>query len=296
MINVPLRWHGGNDYLKQWLWSLAPWCVNEHKRGYTHRAVAFYGGGQEEWQWPNGELTPGEGISETFNDLNPLLSNFFLCLKKSPRALIRTLSLTPFSEAEFERARAKRFKHDGQPYAFPAPNIQAAADFFIIHRMSRQGLGKCFATPTRRVRRGMNEQVSAYLSAVDGLADCVERLRTAEIRDEHFRTFIPRYDHRRCLDPPYLHHDIDGREIRVVKDGYAVEMTLEEHVELLDVLTEVDGKFMLQGYPSKLYASYAKVHGWRCFRKKVVCQSSAKKVKETRTECVWTNYDPPTRL
>lgn len=288
-MNYPLKWHGGNTYLKEWLWSLAPWCVNEHKRwGYTHRAVTFYGGGQEEWEWPNGELPPGEGVSETVNDLNPLLSNFFRCLRDHGGEMIRRLTLTPFSESEYNDAFLKL---GFESWVRVNPVLSACA-FFVLHRMSRQGMGKCYATPTTRVRRGMNESVAGYLSAVDGLYECVERLRRVEIRNEHFRDFIPRYDHRRCLhvlDPPYLH------ETRVVKDAYGVEMTLEEHAELLEILAQVDGKFMLQGYPSKLYASYAKRHKWRCFKKRVVCNSSAKKQKEQRIECVWTNYDPPRR-
>lgn len=292
MPSTPLKWHGGNDPLKKWLWGLFPASVNQHRRwGYTHRAVPFFGGGQEQW-----ELDP-EGISETFNDLNPLVANFFNALA-SPQAenVVRRLSLTPFSETVFNKASRRLDNICLGLYYGDHVDEQAAVDFFIVNRMSRQGLGRDFATPTTRTRRGMNEQVSAFLSAVDGLPAAVERMRRVEFRNQHFRAFVPAYDHRRCFflcDPPYLHFDSDGRRVRQATDAYACEMTYHEHEELLETLARLKGKFLLQGYPSKLYRQYARRFGWREFKKRVACHSSSKAAKDLRTECVWTNYDPP---
>jgi DNA adenine methylase len=283
-LSTPLRWHGGNTYLKQWMWSLAPHSVNEHPLGYTHRAVAFAGGLQDFWEMGH------EGISEAVNDVNGWVSNFWFQLRENSADLLRTLTLTPFSQVEFEAA-AQRVESGS-----PATTVRDAADFFIVHRQSRQSMGKCYATPTRRVRRGMNEQVSAFTSAVDCLPEFAMRLRQVEVRNQDFQDFIRRYDHDLCyhiLDPPYLCVDEDGTEIRVSKAAYAFELSLQQHIELLELLTTLSGNFLLQGYPSKLYSRYADNCGWHCFSKNVDAKSSKKRTK--RTEMIWTNYLPPER-
>lgn len=282
--STPLRWHGGNGYIKHWMWSLAP-----QQGQYTHLEVAFAGALQDFWEMPH------EGVSETINDVNGVLTNFYRVLRDELPELIRLLTFTPLSQREFQDA-VERLRLS------PGGTVRDAADFFIVHRQSRQGLGKDFVTPTRRVRRGMNEQVSAYLTAVDGLQEFCQRLRQVEIRNEHFRVIIPRYDHAQCFhiwDPPYLSVDEDGTIIRVAPEAYEFEMTLEEHVELLDLAAVCEGKFMLQGYPSKLYERYAKQHGWILHTKEFDAKSSSKKTKEKRVECLWTNYEsiasPPKR-
>ena len=280
-LSTPLKWHGGNTYLKAWMWSLAPLSVAEDPLGYTHRAVAFAGGLQDFWQMPH------HGISETINDVNSWVSNFWLRLRDDGDELCRLLTLTPFSEVEFEAARERM--ETGEP----ASSVRDAADFFIVHRQSRQSMGKSYATPTRRIRGGMNEGVSAYLSAVDDLPEFVKRLRQVQIYNEDFTDFIRRHDHELCYhvwDPPYLCVDEDGSDIRVSKTAYVHEMTIEQHIDLLELAAGAKGKFLLQGYPSKLYARYAEDCGWHVFTKEVDAKSSKKRSK--RIETIWTNYLP----
>ena len=57
-------------------------------------------------------------------------------------------------------------------------DVQAAVAFFVRCRQSRAGGFKVFATLSRnRTRRGMNEQSSAWLNGVEGLADVHDRLK-----------------------------------------------------------------------------------------------------------------------
>jgi site-specific DNA-adenine methylase len=67
-------------------------------------------------------------------------------------------------------------------------------------------------------------------------------------------------------------------------------MSHDEHVELLDVLSDIKGKFILSGYLSDLYLEAEKMMGWRREEREVVKHSSSKSNKAKATECLWMNF------
>ena len=168
--------------------------------------------------------------------------------------------------------------------------VESAVQFFIQFRQSRQGLGKDFATLSRnRTRRAMNEQVSSWLSAVEGLPEAHERLKRVVILNSDACKVIQQQDGPKTLfylDPPYLH------ETRKVTDAYQFEMSIEEHSELLDVLLNISGKFILSGYHSDLYDAHALTGAWHRVDIELDNKASSAKKKETKTECLWTNFEP----
>lgn len=264
----PLKWHGGKSYLASWVISLMPDRASWH----LYREP-YFGGGAVLFR-----LDP-EGLSEAVNDLNAGLTNFWAVLGDDLYSvrLIDLLSSTPFSQAEFDKAG----------WTDATPSVHNARDFFIRYRQSRQGLGKDFATPTRRLRRGMNENVSAWLSAVEGLPEAHERLKRVEIRNMDAVEFIRKYDDEKAVfycDPPYLH------ETRSSTGVYEHEMTESYHRKLLACLTSISGQFLLSGYRSKLYDRAALNCGWNRHEKQIDNKASGKKSKETKTECIWTNF------
>lgn len=276
--STPLRWHGGKSYLAAWIHSLAPpSCIDDPVNGYTHRNIAYAGGLGEFWNWQ-----PVEGISETVNDLNYELTDFWKVLSCNDgfAEFSRLVAAVPFSEYEWKLSKDEA--------GFVPSRVATAVRFFIRYRQSRQGLGKDYATPTTRTRRGMNENVSAWLSAVDGLPECHERLRRVEMRCMDAIDFIQAYDHPRALfylDPPYLH------ETRNSTGEYGPnEMTRDQHHALLDVLGCIKGKFMLSGYPDFMYDEWAEDCGWNRHEKQIDNKASSSKTKEKKTEVIWTNY------
>ena len=70
-----------------------------------------------------------------------------------------------------------------------------------------------------------------------------------------------------------------------------------QHAELLGVLAQIQGKFILSGYPSEMYDFAADLNGWRCIEVEVVAASSSKQDKKNdlRKECLWLNFDPETQ-
>jgi DNA adenine methylase len=134
----------------------------------------------------------------------------------------------------------------------------------------------------------MNEQVSSWLTAIDGLPEVHERLRRVVIFSEDAVSVISREDSPHTLyycDPPYLH------ETRVVTDAYACEMTGEDHERLLVALAGIEGKFLLSGYRNDLYDVYADRNGWHRVDREIDCKASSASVKPRRIESLWMNYE-----
>jgi DNA adenine methylase len=86
------------------------------------------------------------------------------------------------------------------------------------------------------------------------------------------------------LDPPYI------KDTRAAKEVYSSEMDDSDHAELLDLLSRIEGKFMLSGYRNKMYKCAADRYGWNSVDFDLPNNSSGSKKKRRMTETVWTNY------
>lgn len=265
-MSNPLKWHGGKSYLAKRIVSLMP--------PHTRYCEPYFGGGAVLFE------KPCEGVSEFVNDVNQALTNFWRVLRDDVCfARFQLLcELTPLSEAEF----------GGASYTSDMA-VHNAHSFFIRYRQSRQGLGKDFCTPTSRTRRGMNENVSAWLSAVEGLSDAHERLKRVEIRCQEATDFIRELDSPDTLiyaDPPYLHET----RSKGCRDSYEYEMSEDQHRALLFELCQCKGKFILSGYPSDMYDRWCESSGFHCLKIEIDNKASSAKTKEKKTECLWANF------
>lgn len=266
--------HGGKSYLAKAIRALFPPHTRYCETHFGSGAVMLAG--------------DGEGVAEYANDRDKILMTFWAVLsdKLASQDFIRAASMTPFGEPIFDAAkmRLEIIKH-----CIRRPMVDTALDFFIVNRQSRQALGKDFATPTSRLRRGMNEQVSAWLSAVDGLPEIHARLRRVEIRCMDAVDFIRELDSPETLfytDPPYMsqtRHNGGG-------EYKQYEMTDQQHYDLLSTLAAIDGKFLLSGYPNPLYEDVAKRQKWNHVDFILDNKASSAKSKEKKTERLWMNY------
>lgn len=224
-----------------------------------------------------------KGISEVANDINFSLTNFWRVLQCDGEfeRFCRRMNAVPFSEAEWLRSEKPLRLDDG-------PDVGCAVAFFIRVRQSLSGRMKDFASLTRnRARRKMNEQASAWLSAIEGLSEVHERLKRVVILNHDALKVIQQQDGKRTLfylDPPYLH------ETRATTGEYEHEMTWEDHNKLLAVLGKIEGRFLLSGYHSNLYDEAAKHYGWKCHEFEIPNHASGGKEKRRMVECVWCNY------
>jgi DNA adenine methylase len=265
-----LKYFGGKNVLKNKIIPLIP--------EYKHFRSVFLGSGGVEFS-----LNP-INTSEIWNDLDGELTNFYQVLqnRNTFEEFAYMCNLTLFSEVEFEQAKNRL----EVPLSYFGPSVPRALAFFIRNRLSRGGDGKTFATSTKRLRRKMNEQVSAWLSVVEGLEEFHTRCRYVEIRKMHFREFIPKFqieDSFFYLDPPYY-------PTTRVAGGYKFEMSQLEHEELLDLLANFNSKFLIHGYKNPIYTYYAQKNNWREMSFEVTKSSSSSKTKPKAIETVWINY------
>lgn len=272
MLTQPIKRHGGKHYLADWILSHRP-------AKYVTYCEPYFGGGSVLLRHDP------EDHSEVVNDIDGELMNFWQVLG-DPRyfnEFHRWVNTIPFSQETFEWA-------DPSGRAM-TERIKRALDFFIRSRQSRQGLCKDFATLSKtRTRRGMNEQVSQWLGAIEGLADVHARLKRVVILNADALRVIAKMDDPLTwfyLDPPYRH------ETRTDTKSYGRhEATDQHHFDLLAVLGDhrFQGKFALSGYHSREYDDVADVCGWHCVEKVIDNKASSAATKPQMTECLWMNY------
>jgi DNA adenine methylase len=271
-MKQPLKWHGGKHYLAAQLVSLMP--------PHTHYVEPYAGGLAVLF------AKACEGISEVVNDLNGDLTNFWRVLQDVAlfRQFKRQVQATPFSQPEWEEAKAFLSQPRKQ-------QVKRAVTFFVLCRQSLAGRCTDFATLSRnRVRRGMNEQVSAWLAAVDGLPEVHARLRRVVVLNQPALDVIRAQDGPDTLfylDPPYL------PQTKTASAFGPLEMTAEQHQELLDLIVGVQGKVMLSGYASRLYDT--RLASWSRHEFRLPNNAASGAMKRDMTEIVWCNFQPQTK-
>ncbi|KKN11260.1 hypothetical protein LCGC14_1028170 [marine sediment metagenome] len=289
-LTQPGKWHGGKFHLAKRIIELMP--------PHVHYVETHFGMGSVLLQ------KDFEGVSEVVNDIDGRLTAFWKALQSptSFEAFCRLIDATPLSQIEWRQANTTMAAvTTGKSLA------ERGAAFFINNRQSRQGLGKDFATLSRnRTRRGMNEQVSSWLTAIEGLPEIHERLKRVVILNDDALKVIRQQDGPNTLfycDPPYLAETRSSGEY---------EMTYSDHVRLLALLgrsVAVDasrfddavetlgpllewqrkGKFLLSGYPSSLYYETAGMNTWHRVDIQIDNKASSAKTKEIKTVCMWAN-------
>jgi DNA adenine methylase len=225
-----------------------------------------------------------EGVSEVVNDLDSELSNFWQVLQDEEQFawFRRQVEALSFSEITYHVAERGLNK-----LAAELPPWARAACFFVVCRMSLAGRKSGFTLLSRRrTRRGMNGEVSAWLTAVEGLPAVHERLKRVVVLNRPALDVIRSQDEPTTLfycDPPYPH---ETRSARKVYGRF--EMSQTDHRELLDVLRQVRGKVMLSTYPSALYDGA--LAGWNLHTFDVPNNAAGGKKKGRETEVLWCNF------
>lgn len=274
-MNGPLKYHGGKHYLARQIISLMP--------RHTHY-VEPYGGGLAVLF-----AKSCEAVSEVVNDLNGDLMNFWRILqdKKAFAEFKRRVESVPFSEVEWHDAEKALVESTGP--SSHKDRVDRAIAFFILCRQSMAGRCLDFAPLTRsRTRRGMNEQASAWLKAVEGLPAVHARLQRVVVLNRPAVDVIRSQDGPDTLfylDPPYVP---DTRSPGQVFGEF--DMTETQHHELLVVIQGLQGKVMLSGYACDLYDS--RLAKWHRHEFDLPNNAASGVLKRRMTEVLWANFRP----
>ena len=275
----PLKWHGGKHYLAERIVALMPPHLHYVEPYCGGAAVLLARDPNKDWLG-NGTPSHLRGGSETINDIDGCLTNFWRCLQgpRSFEQFCRRVDATPFSEVEWNDAADCRPKCE--------LDVEAAAHFFVLCRQSRAGQFRDFATLTRnRTRRRMNEQASAWLSCVEGLPAVHARLKRVAVLNRPALDVIRQQDGPHTLfycDPPYVH------ETRTAPSVYAHEMSEAAHRKLLETIRHVEGKVMLSGYANTMYDEI--LSDWTRHDFELPNNAAGGKSKRRMTESVWCNF------
>lgn len=271
MADSPLKFHGGKTYLADRIVKLFP--------DHLHYVEACAGGLSVLF------AKKPEGVSEVVNDIDGDLTNFWRVLQDPVEfaALQRRLEATPFSEAEYDAAcqsPARFWKETGDG--------ERAWKFFVMCRQSLAGRMKSFSPLSKtRVRRNMNEQASAWLTAIEGLPAVHARLRRVVVLNRGVLDVLKSEDTPKTLfylDPPYL------PSTREAADVYRHEMSTEQHRSLLSALNHVRGMVALSGYRSEMYDKALTAPKWTRHDFSMANHAAGGDDKRIMTECLWTNW------
>ena len=217
-----------------------------------------------------------------YNDLSSRVCTFFRQLRDNSDEIIRLLKLTPYSREEFEKSF-----DDGK-----FSDVEIARRFFVqismVFNSVPDGAKSSWKSPNEK--RAYN---LTYLNTVNNLELLIERLRTIAIENAPAIEIIKRYDNKETLfyiDPPYVYS-----ERKYKSKIYDYEMTDEEHIELIELLKNIEGRAVISGYDSKLYND--NLDGWFKIKNKptLVPTSTQSGNPRAQVETLWLNFDPETQ-
>lgn len=252
-------------------WGVAPWIIR-HLPPHAAYVEPFFGSGAV-------LLSKAPARSELVNDIDGSVVAFFRVLRDRPEDLARSLALTPYAREELHDARRGEADDDlerarrlavacwqtrGGAFSRRHPGWR-----FDIHGAANQSLA---ATWARLPERVMSAALRMRHVAIDN-RPALHILALARNRGQETLVYA---------DPPYLGRTLaDGRTAQQFR-LYRHEMTLDEHVELLEVLDRHPGPVVLSGYHSDLYTD--RLAHWS-----TVMRTTRNQVNSQRTEVLWLN-------
>lgn len=256
-MNSMISWVGGKKALRDTIYQRMP-------IGYERYIEVFGGGG---WVLFG---RPPDGCMEVYNDFNSHLVNLFYCVRERTLALIKELGFLPLnSREEFVQLR-KFLSQEEFTDTYLAEELEIAdtmldgTDAEEIKKLllSRAASGdvKMAAAFYKVIRYSYGSGCTSYGCQpcnIRGMFHLVweasRRLKDTVIENKDFEALIRQYDRENAFfycDPPY--YETEG--------CYEVAFPKEDHVRLRDILSGIQGKFLVSyndcPYIRELYQEY----------------------------------------
>ncbi len=256
-MRSPIKYFGSKYYMRKEI-------LNHFPSTYKLYVEGFGGGGSILF---SKEPTP----LEVYNDLYDYVYSLFKCIqdKELFDKLYHRLSLTYYHKKI--RDESKEFVKNNK-----FDDILNKAYYFLLYnRMSFNGNGSF--SRILQIRKNMPKSARDLLAMIENLPYIHERLSKVIIENLHIIDLIKKYDKNNTffyLDPPYL------QETKSSTASYEETMTDKEHVEMLELIKNSKGKFLISGYESNLYNNYLKEFELIKFKPN----------KKGKIECLWRNY------
>ena len=258
-IRPPFKYYGGKYYVTPWITSLF----------MPHNLYLEPFGGAASVL-----LNKDPSSKEIYGDLNQNIVNLMKFIQQY-NLLTEELLKIQCEESVFYEWKKKECQTD----------LESAIKTFVIHRMSRGGVGGSFSK-SKRQYKGMSENASSWISGISNLKAVSERLKDIDIYHSSAMDLMNKFDGEKSLfylDPPYM------RKLRITPwSAYSVEMDDTQHKELLEFSKQCKAKIVISGYPSDFYDE--QLSEWNRLSKSSWLHSGHKDVKKKAEECVWKNF------
>lgn len=212
---------------------------------------------------------------EIYNDQNKYVWSVFRCLQSHIlyRELKYRLKHTPYSRTELDLAFAEKDSPDIVEVARRTlvraqmafiPNGSTSTDFWMSFDNSPTQNGATRFVNWKSAIRDFHKRLE---NVVLENTDAMKLIRMVDIPEMLF-----------YVDPPYLPGLWDSRN----ESAYSDTLSLEQHKELLSLLTSCKGMVVLSGYSNSLY--HEALAGWT-----VKMRKSTNNQAHRRIECIWIN-------
>lgn len=239
---------------------------------------------------------------EVYNDILEPLTIFFSVVKDKEKHLILQEKLESILN-QYEiyndmREYYREIKEYIQTNLYKMySDIDVAVFTFYAVNLAYSGhlIGKGFSYQGKKETNKQKKEI--LKSKIDRISYAHKRFRNVVIENRDFREILKKYDSEDTLfylDPPYVH------ESRTDTNSYLFEMSVQDHNELIDMILNLKGKFILSGYDNTIYKRLEQ-NGMNRYHKncKIMAANKARGTVKTRRdsiEVLWTNYSIPKEL
>ena len=261
MIRPPIKNYGGKYYLSSWIIEHFPENYQEmiYCEPFCAGASVF--------------LNKEPSKEEVISDIDRGIVSIFKALRDEPEEFIRRIKKVKYTENTFNRALRK------SETSLP-DYVDKAINEYVLRRMSRGGLKKTFAW-TDRMRGGKPGEVNAWETMYKQLPLIANRLKETNILNTCFSDVVKVWDDAGTLtylDPPSL----PSQQSSYLQD---YEMSVDDHVDLINFAKSARGNIIISGHASPLYNRH--LSEWNCVKKP---NSPSKPKKDQRIDLLWFNY------
>ncbi len=240
-------------------WSMAQWII-DHMPKHEVYLEPYFGSGAVFFNKPRVKI-------ETINDIDSRIVNLFKVIRDHPDELARLVTFTPLSREEYKASYEV------------SPDPLEDARRFLVRCWQAIGAKTSDITGWRSSISVNSPNNTKQWDAVPSIiSEVAVRLKEAQIENQDALQLIQRYNRPNVLiyaDPPYILSTRSNRH-------YAHEMNDQDHIDLLEVLTDHEGPVLLSGYQNDLYKKLLK--GWHLEVRTVLAEAGAKK-----QETLWMN-------
>ena len=255
-------------------WGIAKWIIDHFPENYEKMVYLepFAGSGAV-------FFNKHPSAVETINDLDSDIVNLFYVLRNHPAELKEALSLTPYSREEYDRS----FEPADEP-------VEKARRYMV---KTTQAIGaklntKCGWRNHKQMKIGGTAcKWAGITETIDAAATRLRGSTTNLVQIEHMDALrlIARYNTPEALiylDPPYV------RSSRKSGALYKHEMSDEQQIQLLELISNSKAKIIISGYRNDLYDKY--LCSWET--DSTLSQTTS---TEKAEEVIWMNYKAPAK-